>query len=110
MATTLFESAILLRMAATLFNRSSVGATSPPSGSPGTPNSLYLSLSLSLVFVFWVFLFFLLNVECEKKESILSIGCEIMIEMCLRIISVFFFFLNIYKNKYYPFMDCAKKS
>ena len=73
-----------------------------------TQFSVPLSLSLSLVFVFWVF-FFLLNVECEKKESILSIGCEIMIEMCLRIISVFFF-LNIYKNKYYPFMDCAKKS
>lgn len=35
----------------------------------------------------------------KKKERNLSIGCEIVIEMCMRIISVFFLLLllNIYK-------------
>lgn len=50
-ATTLFESATLSSSLAMSFRPSSVGAISPPSGSPGTPTTLYctlFSLSLSL--------------------------------------------------------------
>ena len=47
-AITRCESPILSRMVVMLFRASLAGVTSPPSGSPGTPKSLYLSLSLSL--------------------------------------------------------------